>query len=840
MTIFGKGPTDAVTDSDILGNNLNYNSSIIKQPVSVSQITNVSKNKLDNGTSTATTTGQPTLNSTKEVLDSLQDWNENVLNGIRQSTYKIRFFMAEDNPMLPDKYPTYQAFMKAMNARKQTTLAATGVTGINIQGLSMTTIPALNKQTRNMSATTMTLTLKEVLGVNFMNDLALAAKNLKIRNLSKCPYFIEIAFQGYASDGTFVNNACEGSDFTNGGVWLYQVGIQNIATELDDSGSRYTLTLFPYEEKLYEQNNLLLPEAMSIEGFTVGDILNGVAERWNASIKQSNGFQNGQYKFVIPPVQGKNGNTVNIADEKLAPPQDKFAHKRSYSMEPGAGTGGRIKVHLPRNMALNDIVELVIANTGLGQQLGMDVTTTEAFTGAVKEDPKNAVRECVIFRAECVADLMSDEDNGYDFSLENYMMSYTIHVMPYYTQLPILDRQDVITSQDPKIQAQNGINLRKRGYLAKRYDYLYTGLNSEVLKVDIKFNLVWQTALPRILGNGITQEALAPQDKKNEDPRDTIAKQKALLDEANATLRKAKAKEDEHNANQSEIKRLSAADQKEEAEKLRKADEDSWSSYLKESSTPEAKQKLSAAKEIQAKATAALVAARKDVQKSRLTQISASTNRTASHEFGEDQSSDEGQVTYKVPVSFVQSTDDTKLKYGTVMNDYYTNDRSVFGSVLDQLYGTMSTGLSQIAMDIRGDPYWLGASNFESNYRMAVRPSSEVIRTFDAPVSDFMVRPDYKRGDVLFLLSFKYPHGVKEDGTADLKANDFFTGVYQTTKVTHKFEGGLFTQRIEGKRMPLIEVYKAFGYQDPADVKAAKEAAAKAEEARLKKKQEGK
>lgn len=835
MAITTGSITDSIKDSAQSAVN-NASSSIIKAPQSVADAAKTSKSKLDTGT---TATGQPTLNTPKEAIDSLEGWKDNILSSLKQYAYKIRFYMAEDNPMLPSQSPTYQDFTDRMNKRKQTTIAATGVTGLTIQNLQITTIPSLNKQTRNMSASSFTMVIQEVLGVNLMDNLALAAKNLKIRNLGKCPYYLEISFHGYGEDGAFVHNACTGADFNNGGVWTYQVAIQNIASEFDSTGTKYTITLFPFEELVYQQNNLTLPESMTVQGHTVGDILNGVIKSWNDSIVNTYGFQANQYKIVIPPVQTKDGTTLDIAKCPLKPEKEQFAHKRSYSMDPVAGSTGMIKVHLPKGMAINQVVELVMANASDIQKLGMDVTTTEEFNGKVKEEPRNSLRECVIFKVECTADLMGDAtgNNSYDFSLENYQLEYTLRVLPYYTQYPILDRSDVVTSQDPKIQAANAMKLRKSGYLAKRYDYLFTGLNTEVQHVDIKMNLVWQSALPRLLGNGITQEAIAPQDKKNDEVGTTLQSQTDALNRANQELRRVREKEEEHELNQSEIARLSSSDkqeQKDEAEKLRKADQESWSAFTKDRDSTEGQKRISAAKKLKEEATKALLASRSSMQTSRLEQINKATKRTALHEFGEDQTSDEGQIQYKIPVSFVQDQDDTKKKLGTVMNDYYTNDRSIFGSVLDQMYSGLTNGLCQIAMDIRGDPYWLGATNFENNYREAILPPDTVRRVHDAPVHDSITRPNYKSGDVMFLLSFQYPHGIGDTGQPVMKSNDFYTGVYQVTKVTHKFDGGIFSQRIEGKRMPLIEVYKAFGYKDPADVKAEQEAEQKAEEARLK------
>ena len=76
--------------------------------------TNASANKLEDANKT--TAAQPTFTSAKQVLDSALGWNENALNALQQSAYKIRFYASEDIPLLANSAPTYAEFMKKLNS----------------------------------------------------------------------------------------------------------------------------------------------------------------------------------------------------------------------------------------------------------------------------------------------------------------------------------------------------------------------------------------------------------------------------------------------------------------------------------------------------------------------------------------------------------------------------------------------------------------------------------------------------------------------------------------------------------------------------------------------------
>ena len=758
--------------------------------------------------------GQPAYNNAYEAITDVNGWAENALSSLQQPAYKIRFFMAEDDPLNVQAAPTYDAFVQGLYKRHNTTIAATGVTGLNIVSLHMTTLAGPNKATRSMRATTMTMVIKEPMGSSLMDILSESARELRVRNFSKAFYFIEISFQGYNEDGTFNYNPYKDDPsqlFKNKGVWLYQVGIQNIATEMDDTGGKYTITMIPYQETMYESDNLRLPESLMVTGDKVNVLLDDLATKLNESIVDAYGFQIKKYKFKYYNVLGVDNVPVGPADFSVIASNEKFSLKGSYSMSEADGKNGHIKAHFGRNMALNDIVEIVMANSEAATKIGLDVTTTEEFNGKEQAD-KGRMRECVIYRVEVTADI-AQGDEGYDYSNEQYVMEYTLHVMPYYTQSPILAHRDVVTSESSKVQATNAVNLRKNGYLSKRYDYLFTGLNSEVLHLDIKFNLKWQAALPRILGSGTSQEAVAQGDKQNKDLVDRQLEQQQRLKAVNDAKRQHKEK---LGAAADEEARLSSrTDKGSEAYKAQeKKAKDAREDAVKNAPTEAELKELEATK---SDAIKKLNEARKLKQAQKIQERGGRNNKRDGHVFGEELLVKPKTTIGRIPISLEQSSADTRFLNSGAMPDDYKNDRSVYGAVLSQLYGVMSDGMQRISMDIKGDPFWMGSGNLEYTYQVSKLPEFTTIRIKEPDTYD-IARPDYSRGDIMYLVSFKYPKGFDGASGAPLfKLNDFFTGVFTAKSVTHKFENGVFKQTLEGLRMPLIDVFKAFGYSDVAN-----------------------
>jgi hypothetical protein len=783
--------------------------------------------------------GQPTARTAHDTFFDLDNWNENPLSAVMQPTYNIRFFMVEDTPLIMDKYNSYQDFCDAIGKKQQTTIATSGVSDINIVSFTMESLPGLNKQTRSMQTTKMTMVLKEPMGISFMDLLAETARELRIRNFSKGYYMLELSFMGYEEGGRYAVNPCDGEKYaSNNGKWLYQVAILNIETKMDSTGGEYTLTMIPYQQMLYDDNNLTLPENVNVTGTTVVGILNSVAESINNSIIYSHGFKAREYKFKFYDLKfGEK--TVKMKDLTVTPTQEEFGHRRNNSMD--QDTSNSIKANFAQGTAINDVVELVFANCTDAQKLLLDVTTQDELTKAQNE--KKEMRKSVLFKIEVTADFASPEENEqYDYANENYIMRYTLHVLPYFTQSPILTHNDVKISQDTNEQIKNARKLRENGYLSKKYDYLFTGLNTEVLNLDIKFNLNWQASLPRILGTGTSTEANSVADKKDVPSQEKVAKQRTVLLENQKIYRRRQDKLAKAEADIAYLKKLEGKDDKPKdlADQIKKA-EAAREAIVKDTADEEAANK---AKADEKKLLDALVKERTAFQNSQLAlrpKKREDRERGGAHIFAENVLEYPVKETRNtMAVSTVQTSQDARYITQGAMADQNTGDRSVYGAVLNQLYDGLAFQMASIKMDIKGDPYWLGATNVERSFLLAKRPEFYQVRLLESEQRE-IDQPNYERGEVMFIVQFRYPSGFDgKTGAPRMKTNDYFTGAYVVKRIIHKFEGGQFKQSVEAMRAPLIDVFKAFGYRDPEEEKTKKEAAEKAAAEAKKKAEEAK
>jgi len=148
------------------------------------------------------------------------------------------------------------------------------------------------------------------------------------------------------------------------------------------------------------------------------------------------------------------------------------------------------------------------------------------------------------------------------------------------------------------------------------------------------------------------------------------------------------------------------------------------------------------------------------------------------------------------PMSFVQDGNDSRQQVNQSIEASNLRTRSIYGTILNQLYGTFDGNLQSVELTIRGDPYWLGRTNAEP----IISPSTDE-------------KPNFSNGDHMFLLKFMLPQGFDDEGKPILNLTDTYSGFYATYKVLHRFTDGQFTQILSGVRIPTMSVAKLMGAQ---------------------------
>ncbi len=738
----------------------------------------------------------------EETLNSVRDlscYEDNVLHQFDNTAYHARLYMTVDRDVSKRFFPDYKApdsvgdYYAQLDKFKQVTIAESGASSYNIQNLTIESLVSPGFQSVALGSNSIVMTILEPGGVSFLDALKNAALELQTRDVRRCWLYLEITFRGYEG-AERKSNLLAGQEFDNDGRWIWQVQVTDIETKLAAGGGEYKLSMIPYNETSYDSDARCIPDLLIIEGNTIEEFFNDLKEALNTAWELRTGTNlYRSYEFKFHGVKGRKevtGESITqfsirpedegrayIRDRDLkgggeTPTDTKEAPKEDVSTVEAPATFGEISVspqsgkprgQFARGTSIDEIVTAAFQCSPEAITLVKNAKTDnpdapdenmgeDGQEGRVNE---NGFRESIIWRLEPEVEVQY-----YDPIFNSYGKKITYHIYGYVTQAPILTRSQIIQANDDEVQKRMLATIVKQKLLRKKYDYLFTGLNTDILDLDISFNLLWAAALPRLLRN----EALRAQSIYDADAIDNYKKaldQVARLGEVSADRDSAKeelatAETDEQKAAATEKLQVAESERKTQADNLNKL-----------------RNKLIEKFEFDDK-----------------------TAFNSTRTFAEDLTPSELPDLRDISIALSYSQEEPRQAVAKGMVGQPTNGAAIFGTVMNQLQGPMSSQMISITLEIVGDPYWIGPANMEQ----------VVLRRRDADPTKVA---DYTVGDNVFVLTFSYPLGVNEDGSPKLQKNEVFTGLYRVTKVTHKFADGKFTQTLAAIRMPLIDLYRA-------------------------------
>lgn len=733
------------------------------------------------------------------------NWVGNILSNYQNPTYHIKFFMTQDKPLATSTYSSWSQARAAIDALPTTIVAESGVTGIVVDSLTIDSIPAPNAVTRGVSATNLTLVIKEPMGASFLDLMAQTAQDLGIQNYYKTFYFIEVSFKGYDDNGNIVNNIC--NSFPNGGKWLYQIGISNIEVETTAAGSTYTIAAIPYEEDVYTSYNLHTTSAFTPQGSTLGEMMTSlgtamtqediVLEGYAVNTWQ---FQVGQFikdgKTYNPSSWAINASNININFADLSNQGMEFDQDDTVSNDPTASTNKGVRGYFPKGMKVTDIIEVLFMCCPDAQMVAKDVNAPNQL-----DKDSVSFRNCFLFRHEPSVQL-----TGFDTVKQQYVKTVTFSSLAYFTNKPILSQNDVAASQSSTNQVSQVSIYANSGYLVKRYDYMFTGLNTEVLDYNIKFNLSWTALLPNIYAYTSTTAAVVDQTMAKPSAQQATALQTDIAaQQANyQNTQTALSQNNTQIANvQSQIQQLQAA-KNANGGVFTPNNQTLYNTLTSQLAT------LKSQNSTLNQASSSFLGKLQNDQNALGTGASSvnklGTTPVKSAAYAEDEL--KNVVQQRIPIATKQTIPDDEQG---AMSKQYTVDRAIYGAIINQVHGAVENDLSNIALTIKGDPYWMSYGNLERLVGHAIQFSTPRNNMAQNAVNN--MQPDYSFGDIMFLMSFKYSLGTNTNGTPIINQNQNFTGIYAAKRIVHTFKNGLFTQDITGIRQSLIDAFKALGLQ---------------------------
>ena len=641
----------------------------------------------------------------------------NALNVYETYTYNLKLYMIR-----PDETPSME--LNISTPGKSTLIIDNaGLANYNITNLEQHNVVG-HSRVRNTFANRFTIQVAEANGVTLLDTIRRSAAAMGIIDHKQAVYILVIEFNGRKSDG----RASKHSQ-----VFYYPIKITDFQFKVDTGGTNYNITAIENSTAAYNYLNNVIKSQVTILASTVGDFF----EQFNTIVNQAAKDAIVYSLDQIRPDEVKVTFDESISDWKQWQFQalaEEQTQDNVNIISAGAGTGQSVlQVTIGNGSNLTDIVHIILSQTAEYKQIVLD------GGGSARSHPSEEVDsgldQLPVFH-KVVGNVTYGE---FDWLRNDYTRKSEYKVSPYIIAEQILSPLAYIEGiTDANIQATRVRRLMERGLLRKKYDYIFTGANTEVLDFDIQIDYAYYHTTP--YGGGQLGDAnitAPPQAIGNDNPLGNLINRIADIKAQISGLERA----------QRANTRTSTTFQPGEAG-------------------------------FGNRAANTLSIANLDVQIQGLGDIFNSTVA----EFGQIlDSSGMSESDIAMTLRFAQDV----ISDGDVAgsdNDN-TGGHLKFGALITNIEN--QADLMSIELGIRGDPYWLGKPN--SFYDTALRNGNNLA--------------NFEKGSNGFYLKCALPYPY-EDANGRRKPNVEYeiSGFYTVIDVITRYTGGQFTMHLNAVR----------------------------------------
>lgn len=694
---------------------------------------------------------------TKEAVVNLQNvkWAPNTLSQYRNCTYRFKL-VAMGEPY-PTKYSEYVSRMRDTNAH--VVICETGATKYNITGCTIENMVGPDFRRGNTSATNIKINVSEPMGITLFDAFKNAGEVLKLNNFFKVFYYLEVSFIGYNDDGSVASNvgfdtSAGKSDFSDRqeyGFLLYKVSIKNIDMTMNEAGATYIIDAMPMNEQAMDNLTFRFASPITTAGLTVEGALKKLQESLNKDvIKRYNGIQMFEYE-------------IKCLDSSIL----------QASVVTNPDTVKSEEVQAGRGRTVADFIESILMNSKeISDEYGKWANTPE--------------QQKIFLDIFKVSSEVSYKPDSYVPKSEDYCKKITYYISKYSTgkAFASIAQAEYIKENQKKAMDE----LTKRNLLVKRYDYIYTGTNTEVLAFDMRFNFNWAALIPVYNGELRGYPSTAHGQVYNETARNRLNAIMSDLKEHSSALEKVlKNSNGMPEELQTEVKNQQTNVQQQIARIERQQQQLS----KEQAENPQMASSVDSFVESNYSTNQSVLDTLRKVNNVALSQIAEGRYQKFAEDIQQRKAKD-GEIT----ISFHRSPVDDATEHGSGSGGDFDVGKSVMGSVFSQSYGMFAKELQNIVLEIRGDPYWLGNTNMDDTEKL-------IQSTASTPA-----HPIYSVGDHCFALVLKCPSGVDEQGRPIFPEGNLFNGIYQVTKVTNTFDHGQFKQTLSALRVPALVTSK--------------------------------
>ena len=406
-------------------------------------------------------------------------------------------------------------------------LAQTGVTAGNT--IENITIPTLG----GVSSGSIAVTIRQPNRADFLDQVVLARSFLGLEGSEDMHVYLEINFLGYEAEDDLYSSLGAGTD-TGGeivdiiGPYRWKLKLSKISCSMDAGGSTYELKLDFQSREAYVNRRYRLNQNITAKGTTITEMIESVTQGLNNFYQQNND------KLVKDEVEFDLSGLLQSASNTSDP--NKVLIEDENLILPDVSTGDVAKAPLNKAEASGDTTgEQRIAESqqpeGSDQALDQEEVTNiisfmpgesidDILNKVLAMNPETLQRMTRKQNAIDIEDNSCNKGQGFvqrlrvnasveelGFDKRTNMSAYKVIYRPvlYRTassaQFAIPEENDGLEPDDVQSRFQQLVD---SGNIRKGYQYLFTGMNDQIIDLDITYdNAVAQIMTPRrgLVGN---------------------------------------------------------------------------------------------------------------------------------------------------------------------------------------------------------------------------------------------------------------------------------------------------------------------------------------------------
>jgi len=700
----------------------------------------------------------------------------NLLDAYANVTYHLRWSMT------PDVDGANITSNNDFQQVRKIIIAETGMTAsLNIIDFELNAITAPTEKTKSMNNTDFSMTIKEPYGFSLIDNMNIARLNLNVKNHLTTQYFIEIWFTGYNDDGSIATNYLHASLYK-----LFRVQMTNIDSDVTAAGTTYSIKGMISDMYANKDPIATTPSGVNVTASTIGSFFAGLEAAWNEQQKSL------EYDF-----KGLHVYKINVPN---------WMSSWAFSVTPT--TSGRSKelsatgpvnlpvIHIGRGMDMHTILYFVLSMTEQGRDF---VAGENRPPGQAASVGATGASLSANGMANMITIHSQTKSIGFDNITNDYIRQITFTFMKYPTARAFIDAKNVNAAMQSNQQVDRRKALINSGRYQKTYNFIYSGKNTNVIKFDMKLEMIWAATIPNQLGENTysnstigdsfdANSALVQKVNKYRQARQQAVNAQATIDSATEILQKSGISDQERTDANNKIILANGELSNARYDAAQLSVGSSFQQYFNNQSSGQ--QALSNA------SSASLVLGRTTTP-ANADSYWGSVYQSRKDSYLEDISIyTQNNSTNPIPISFRVDTvpqvsttvggDAPVEKDGSKQSiSSLPRTRSLISSLLNDV--TSNPYFSTIEIEIRGDPYWIGVGNVGESTMVGDGNSTIT------PSKDYAF---FYYGDTGFYFTLRTGEAPNEDtGLMQFNKNSIvWEGIYHVTNIKNVFKDGKFTQ----------------------------------------------